>query len=212
MERRPHKHDINIGQDRWIYFGDLAGGQTRAAEVDPHLVPVMPFLQMLETECVVDCCGIDAFGFWPEQIEKAAGALTEHERDTLVISLLGVQRELEQLPSDTVVSKRLNQYFLKQVFLELLAHVRSVVEGAAPASSEKEQKLPQPTKINFSRIAGWVLGPPFAGLRSPAANEAGSGVIGDGIQSSGGTAHRPAKSLGIVPGTMPPTDACRDST
>jgi Family of unknown function (DUF6331) len=88
----------------------------------------MPFLQSLETECVVDCCGIDAFGLWPEQIAKAVGTLSQREREELATSLLSVQGEIEQLPSDTVVSTRLNQYFRKPVFLELLAHIRDVFE------------------------------------------------------------------------------------
>jgi hypothetical protein len=141
MGRRPHKNEICIGQDRWIPFGDLAG-QAHAVDIDPHLVPVMPFLQLLETECVVDCCGIDAFGFWPEQIEKAVGTLSQRERNDLAISLHSLQGEVEQLPSDTVVSTRLNQYFPKPVFLELLTHIRRVVEGVAAKLPAKEKKQP----------------------------------------------------------------------
>src|SRR5262245_2403335 len=131
MGRRPHKNDISIGQDRWITFGDLAGGQARAVQIDPQLAPVMPFLESLETECVVDCCGIDAFGLWPEQVEKAVGTLRQRERDRLVTSLLSVQDEIGRLPSDTLISTRMNQYFRKEVFLEVLAHIRGVIEGIA---------------------------------------------------------------------------------
>ena len=139
MGRRPHKNDISIGQDRWIHFGDLADGHVSAVNIDPHLAPVMPFLQRLETECVVDCCGIDAFGLWPEQIEKAVGTLSQRERDKLVTRLRSVQGEIERLPSDTVVSRRLNQYFRKRVFLEVLVHIRGVIEGPAAKLPAKEK-------------------------------------------------------------------------
>jgi hypothetical protein len=139
MGRRPHKNDISIGQDCWIRFGNLAGGQARAVQIDPYLAAVMPFLDSLETECVVDCCGIDAFGLWPEQIEKAVGSLSQRERERLASSLLSVQGDIERLPSDTVVSTRMNQYFRKEVFLEVLAHIRGVIEGLAAKLPTKEK-------------------------------------------------------------------------
>ena len=50
-----------------------------------------------------------------------------------------VQGEIERLPSDTVVSTRLNQYFRKQVFLEVLVHIRGVIEGPAAKLPAKEK-------------------------------------------------------------------------
>jgi hypothetical protein len=153
MGRRPHKHDISIGQDRWIHFGDLAGGQTRALNIDPHLAPVLPFLRTLETECDVHCCGIDAFGLWPKQIEQAVVTLNQRERDKLAIKLRDVLGEVEKLPSDTVVSKHLNQYFRKPVFLEVLAHIYGVVEGAAHStagSAEPDAAADQSRKGGFA--------------------------------------------------------------
>lgn len=131
MAKRPHKNDISIGQDRWIKFGDLDGGQARAIEIDPHLTPLMPFLETLETHCEAECCGIDAFGLWPEHIEKAATALDQRQLERLATDLAAVQSEIESLPGDTVVSKRMNQYFRKVVFLEILAHVHRVIQGMA---------------------------------------------------------------------------------
>jgi hypothetical protein len=137
MGRRPHKNDISIGQDRWITFGDLEGGQVRAFQIDPSLAPIMPFLESLETECVVGCCGIDALGLWPEQIEKVVGTLGPRERDDLATSLLAVQGEIKQAPTDTVVSTRMNQYFRKEVFLEVLEHIRGVIAGDATRAARK---------------------------------------------------------------------------
>ncbi|VBB14040.1 DUF6331 family protein [Burkholderia stabilis] len=128
MNEKPHKDDIRIGQDRWIAFGDLAGGHGQAIEIDPHLAALMPLIDALETECVAGCCGIDAFSFWPDDI---AVALSAWHRDALVRladDLLSAQRSIDALPSDIVVSTRMNHYLRKTVMRELLAHLRTVVD------------------------------------------------------------------------------------
>jgi hypothetical protein len=129
MSRRPRKNEISIGQDRWISFGDLDGGQARAIEIDPHLALVMPFFNRLETECVADCCGIDAYRLWPEDIKKAVATLDQPQLEKLARDLVSALSEIEQLPCDTVVSTRLNQYFRKAVFISVLAHISKVVES-----------------------------------------------------------------------------------
>lgn len=131
MSRRPHENDISIGKDRWITFGDLNDGQERAVELDPLLACVMSFLDLLETECVAACCGIDAYGLWPDNINTAIASLSTPEKSRLILNLAQVQTEVENLPTDTVVSTRLNQYFRKRVFLEVLRHVRSVADETA---------------------------------------------------------------------------------
>ena len=129
MARRPHKNDISIGKDAWITFGDLDDGQSRAVDIDPQLAPVLPFIESLETTCVAECCGMDAFLLWPEAIEKAAARYTRREREELSSKFAAVNDAIEALPSDTVLSTRLNQYFRKSVLLEVLAHICNVVEG-----------------------------------------------------------------------------------
>jgi len=128
MSRRPNKDDISIGEDRWITFGDLNRGQARAVPIDPLLLSVMPLLDLLETECVSGCCGVDAFSFWPDVIQNATSQLKPQDRECLVSNLERLQSEVEALQTDTVVSTRMNQYFQKSVFLELLRHIRSVLE------------------------------------------------------------------------------------
>lgn len=122
------KNDISIGEDRWITFGDLKNGQERAVDIDPYLEPVMSFLDLLETECVAGCCGIHAYGLWPDNINGALKTLGNQERHRLMSDLVKISTEVENLATDTVVSNRLNQYFRKDVFLEILEHIRSVAE------------------------------------------------------------------------------------
>lgn len=129
MSRRPHKNDISIGEDRWITFGDLNNGQGRAIELDPFLTRVMPFLDLLETECVAACCGIDAYGLWPDKIKNAMATLNRQDKSRLISNLAQLQTDVDNMPADMVVSTRLNQFFHKGVFLEVLSHIRSVAEA-----------------------------------------------------------------------------------
>ncbi|VWB89879.1 DUF6331 family protein [Burkholderia lata] len=129
MNGKPHKDDISIGPDRWIEFGDLSGGQAQALAIDPCLAEVMPLIDALETDCVAACCGIDAFGFWPDEIAVAVGSRERDALARLADDLLSVQRSIDSLPSDLVVSTRMNQYFRKAVVLELLAHIRTTIDA-----------------------------------------------------------------------------------
>ncbi|VWD43231.1 hypothetical protein BLA50215_05547 [Burkholderia lata] len=129
MNGKPHKDDISIGPDRWIEFGDLSGGQAQALAIDPCLAEVMPLIDALETDCVAACCGIDAFGFWPDEIAVAVGTREHDALARLADDLLSVQRSIDALPSDLVVSTRMNQYFRKAVVLELLAHIRTTIDA-----------------------------------------------------------------------------------
>ncbi|VWM13948.1 DUF6331 family protein [Burkholderia lata] len=129
MNDKPYKNDISIGPDRWIEFGNLSGGQAQAVAIDPSLAEVMPLIDVLETNCVAECCGIDAFGFWPDEIEAAVATQDCDALARLVDDLLSVQRAIDALPSELVVSTRMNQYFRKVVLLELLAHIRTTVDA-----------------------------------------------------------------------------------
>jgi hypothetical protein len=131
MAKRPYKHDISIGKDTWIAFGDLAKCQGDPIEIDEQLSPVMPLFESLEIECVADCCGIDAFKLWPEEIAKAVAQCDPRELESLSSKIASVQTEISRLPSDIVVSRRLNQLFRKIVFLELLTPIRKAVGEVA---------------------------------------------------------------------------------
>lgn len=141
MGRRPHKNDISIGQDQWISFGKLADGQASAVQIDPALAPIMPLIDRLETECVAGCCGIDAFGLWPDAIEQAIATMDQSELGRLVSDLASAQGEIERLPCEVVVSMRMNQSFRKAVFLEVLTHLRNVVDKVhvKPADQPPQQ-------------------------------------------------------------------------
>ncbi|WP_447273898.1 DUF6331 family protein [Burkholderia sola] len=70
----------------------------------------------------------DADASWSRSLD----ALDTWQSDALtrlVDDLLSVQHAIAALPSDIVVSMRINPYFRKTVMLELLAHIRTTVDA-----------------------------------------------------------------------------------
>jgi hypothetical protein len=128
--RRPSRNDIRIGERAWITFGSLGDGQAHAIPIDPWLAPILPFFEALETSCNAECCGIDAFSLFPGAIRQAAGKYDHRDLEFSLSTVAAVQSEIAALPSDIVVSTRLNQYFRKVVFLELLSHIRNTLASS----------------------------------------------------------------------------------
>ncbi len=127
MATHPHENDISIGEGRWIATGDLKIGPERLEELDPFLEPIRSFLYFLETACVAECCGINAYELWPKDIETAFSKLKQYEQARLISNLNELSSIVAKLPTDIVVSTRMNNYFRKDVFVELIRHIHSVV-------------------------------------------------------------------------------------
>lgn len=115
-------NDISIGDDQWITFIAVDGRQPRAVSIDYSLQSLEPFLAAMETHCVADCCGINAFSLWPKDILRARKTI-DHE--TLASQLILLRRFIEESDSDIFVSKRLNSHFDREVLLQLVDHLRA---------------------------------------------------------------------------------------
>lgn len=90
-------------------------------DLDPYITLLNTFFDRLEVECVRECCGIEAFSFIPEDIQKALVGLSA---ETVIIQLKAMQTAIEgQWWCKTVSSTILNNNFDRKVFLQLLAHI-----------------------------------------------------------------------------------------
>ncbi|CAG0950241.1 hypothetical protein ANRL4_00028 [Anaerolineae bacterium] len=118
----PPKNAILIGEGQWIEHIDLTGRYESAVNIDLLLRDLAPLWSMLETECVADCCGIDAFDFTPENIANAAIKLNSAD---VCAKIEGLQVRLAELGAGVFVSKRLNNYSDRAVFETLLRHLHS---------------------------------------------------------------------------------------
>ena len=87
-------------------------------DLDPYIAPLNAFFDKLEVECVRECCGIEAFSFMPEDIQKALVGLSA---ETVIIQLKAMQTAIEeQWWNKTVSSTILNNNFDRKVFLGLM--------------------------------------------------------------------------------------------
>ena len=90
-------------------------------DLDPYMAPLNTFFDKLEVACVRECCGIEAFSFMPEDIQKALVGLSV---ETIVTQLKAMQTAIEeQYWCKTVGSTILNNNFDRKVFLQLLNHI-----------------------------------------------------------------------------------------
>ena len=90
-------------------------------DLDPYIAPLNTFFDKLEIECVRECCGIQAFSFMPEDIQKALAGLSA---ETVITQLKAMQTAIEeQYWCKTVGSTILNNNFDRKVFLQLLDYI-----------------------------------------------------------------------------------------
>lgn len=122
MSTRPHKNAIWIGEDRWIEFIDLEGRYGDAGHVDEPLSSLDAFWAALETLCVAECCGFDAFDFSPEGVAEAARGLPHLRLRDQLDKAIGA---VEALDTTVVVSRRLNNLADRRTFLALLSHLKA---------------------------------------------------------------------------------------
>ena len=95
-------------------------------DLDSYIAPLNTFFNKLEVECVRECCGIEAFSFMPEDIQKALVGLSA---ETVIIQLKAMQTAIEeQWWNKTVSSTILNNNFDRKVFLQLLSHIIKIIE------------------------------------------------------------------------------------
>ena len=119
--------DISIGINKWIKWVEFDPTDDNAIlEIDDLLTPSFKFWDGLETLCLAECCGIEAFAFWEENVTKASD---EIDKTQLVTTLRNARAELILSPKAVVLSSKLNNLLDKNVFIELLDHIVTTIEG-----------------------------------------------------------------------------------
>jgi len=123
-----HGDDIFVGENNWIPFADLEGTQSSATNIDFALASTSSFWKALETQCVSDCCGFDAFDFSREGIAAASHGW---DSSALIAELEAIRSVVAAVSSRAVVSSMLNNYCEKNTFLKLIDHVVACVRRGA---------------------------------------------------------------------------------
>jgi len=128
----PSANAIWLGEGDWIEVADLTGRRDAAVDIDPELRSLEAMWQALESSCVAECCGLDAFDFSAGNIASAAGRLDVPE---VCAALAAVRRHLGDRGADVLLSHRLNYAFERGALDALLGHLLthlSTTPGARP--------------------------------------------------------------------------------
>lgn len=120
MTERNRQYDIQIADDAWIEYIDIAGRYDQAIDIDALLDGLWPLICRLETHCDAGCCGMDAYDFTREGV---ATALLELDRAQLHAACAAARIAVAATASDVLLSNTMNHYADKRVFLQLLAHL-----------------------------------------------------------------------------------------
>ena len=78
-------NDIRIGDDKWIPWIDF--DESKEASVNLQLAPLGDLWRQLETNCVAECCGLDAFDFTPDNIQRASAELADLSLSQKLVTL-----------------------------------------------------------------------------------------------------------------------------
>lgn len=120
MTERNRQYDIQIADDAWIEYIDIAGRYDHAIDIDALLDGLWPLICRLETHCDAGCCGMDAYDFTREGV---ATALLELDRAQLHAACAAARIAVAATASDVLLSNTMNHYADKRVFLQLIEHL-----------------------------------------------------------------------------------------
>lgn len=122
-------NDISIGKDKWIKWIEFDSQKSKILNIDELLEPTWDFWKLLETECIAACCGIDAFSFWVEDIQKATILFDKSELLAKLFLLKGeITSQCKYNPKIILSSLKLNNLFDKSIFIQLIDHIINTIE------------------------------------------------------------------------------------
>jgi hypothetical protein len=119
MKKRSSKFDIRIGDNEWIEWVK-PNRSVEPAQIDEIIESANELWDALETKCMHECCGIEAFGLHHKDIKKSVTFLP---KDELMSKVENIIKEIEKIECNSLFSKRINQVFEKSVLLKVLSHL-----------------------------------------------------------------------------------------
>jgi len=111
---------VGLDKDCWLPLGDFTGDIHAAEPIDQWIEPTLPFWATLETECVAECCGIEALRFWPGDVIRAQAS---HLELAVASQLRDFRQHVLISSSSYFKSLRLNQTFPREFLVRLLDHL-----------------------------------------------------------------------------------------
>ena len=121
---RNNEDDISIGPEKWISWQEFDASSVDPIDIDELINPLMNFLKNMEIECVPECCGIHAFGFWEKDI---LNALKWSDQKDIRNEISASIEKLKVYSERVLVSSYLNQLIHQKTLLEVLIHIKTVL-------------------------------------------------------------------------------------
>jgi len=118
--------DISIGEDEWITWIEFDVESANPKDIDTFLEPTKEFWKHLEIDCVAECCGIDAFSFWNDDIQNAVDKAGTPNLNVLFKEIIS---QVELLTDEVIMSTQLNQLMNRDMFLKLLKHLTKNIKS-----------------------------------------------------------------------------------
>ena len=115
-----NKTDIHIGETERIHWIEFDTSSNELIEIDYIIAKHDDFWTFLQIFCVPDCCGLDAFRFYPDDIKNAARHV---DKEPLKSDLSKLKIDLLCFDKDIISSSRLNNLVDKTVFIRLIDHI-----------------------------------------------------------------------------------------
>jgi hypothetical protein len=115
-----NKSDIHIGETERIHWVEFDTSSNDLFEVDYIVAKHDDFWTFLQMFCVPDCCGLDAFRFYPGDIKNAADHV---DKELFRSDLSKLKTDLLSSDKDIIISSRLNNLVDKNVFIRLIDHI-----------------------------------------------------------------------------------------
>jgi hypothetical protein len=125
VSKRELPPGVSLDKDCWLTLGEFEIQTQSVQSIDDEITATQSFWQKLETECVKDCCGIEAFSFWPGDVQRAACGNVE-----LIAKLAELRAIVDQSANVVFNSNGLNQYMPREFLLKLLDHILYHLQGS----------------------------------------------------------------------------------
>jgi hypothetical protein len=116
---------IRIGDDKWIPSIDYDA--SKEVSGDLRLAPLKDLWDQLETKCVADCCGLDAFDFTPANIQRASAELAD---PSLSLRLATLRDDLAISNDIAYDCTRFNSSFHRDELIQLVDHIAAHIQSS----------------------------------------------------------------------------------
>jgi len=112
---------IDLGNDKTLVLTPIKINSQSIFSIDSSLEKLKHLLTQLESNCVAECCGIDAFNFTTTHLKEIKPHLNLED---IKLNIQVVEAELNQINAEIFISDRLNYSLHRKDFFKLLNHVK----------------------------------------------------------------------------------------